>query len=143
MGITPTKPTLFKMRQLIILALLLIATLFPLKAQVTDHPLSEKQLAISAEVLLAYPLYFEKTEIGVTTQHLQKGVRAAAYYYMGFEDYVSFIMAVRFTHHFTTIDSATIEGYGRQNYETILLNGSAKTVFNSFIPQFGLNVKSL
>src|ERR1700751_3112256 len=109
------------MRRLFILSLLFIVTIIPLKAQI----------ALSAEGLVAYPLYFNKEEIGITSNNLQTGFRMGAYYYARAYSETGFVVGLRFTHHFTTTDSSTIQATGR-NYNDIFLNGSAKTVFNSF-----------
>jgi hypothetical protein len=119
------------MRRFIFLALLFITTGFSLRAQV----------AVSAEALIAYPFYFKDAETGITTSHFQEGLRGGAYYYNSFDDYVSFVVAANFTHHFTTIDSAVIEASDR-NYDPVMLHGTAATVFNSLAPQIGLAIKS-
>ncbi len=98
------------------------------------------QFAANIEVLAAYPLYFEKEEIGVTTSRIQKGFRAGAFYCNEVNDQYSLLGGMRFTHHFKTTDSAVIEAYGSQNYDDVFLHGTATSVFNSMIPHFGMQI---
>lgn len=113
-------------------ALFFILPFFPLKAQ----------FAVSAEVLMARPLYFEQEETGITTRYLQKGFRTTGYYYDDFDADYSYIVSMRYTHHFATTDSAMVEVYNPHTAETFPIYGSAKSVFNSIVPQFGFNFQN-
>jgi hypothetical protein len=110
---------------------ILFASIIPLHAQV----------ALSAEGLIAYPVYSKKEKTGITTDHLQPGFRLGGYYYIDYDAPSSFMISARFTHQFPVTDSAIVEAFD-QNYGAISLYGSAKSVFSSFIPQLGGMFKS-
>ncbi|HTF05844.1 MAG TPA: hypothetical protein VK826_17570 [Bacteroidia bacterium] len=96
------------------------------------------QLALSAELLVAYPMYFDREEVGITSDNFQKGFRLGGYFYGGdLDDPFNFVIGFRFTHHFTTTDSAQLDVSDR-NYDHFMIHGTAKTVFNSFVPQLGI-----
>ncbi len=98
------------------------------------------QFAVSAEALIAYPLYQEKEQLGITSNRLQKGFRAGAYYLISMDgdkrsgDMV--MLGVNYSHHFKSLDSAAAEVYHYYNYA--LLKGTVTSGFNSIIPQFGI-----
>lgn len=121
----------FQMRAFFITACLVIISIFPLKAQ----------FGLSAELLIANPFYLQSEEIGVTTNHLQKGIRITPCYYSDFGGPLSLVSGLRFTHHFGSTDSAIVQVYGN-NFDHQQLSGSVKCVFNSIIPNVGVNFES-
>lgn len=107
----------------IIVVLLCVMCTIPLSAQ----------MAVEAELAVAYPLYFNKEEIGLNSDGFHTGFRFGAY---DFDDDWPFIWGVRYTF-LSNKDSALID-VSDQNYQHMDLSGTARVRFNSIVPHLGL-----
>ena len=100
-------------------------------------PDSTGQVAGEVEVLIAYPMYFNKKEVGITSDGFDYGFGFGGLY---FNQESPIVAGIRFSH-FSGKDTAIIDASDR-NYQHIDLHGTAKLKFTSIVPQIGFKFVS-